>query len=107
MNIEVLVESISSGVRVSTGWPWNLTAEAPTEPQAVRELQDQYQQKLLTGARVVRLSFEDQRVQKAWDTLASIPDDEWAQFQDAIQDNRKSADNLDAVVEACSEKPIE
>ncbi len=96
MTISILIEPCSAGVRVSTGAPLNIVAEAATETQAVEEAKTRYREKLSTGARIAPFSLEVDRFQQSWDQLASIPDDEWAKYQSAIREYRDACDARDA-----------
>lgn len=95
MTISVLIETCPAGVRVSTGAPLNIVAEASTESQAMESARTQYRDMLATGARLAPFPLDTDRFQQSWDRLAAIPDDEWDRFQSAIRDYRDSCDAID------------
>lgn len=95
MNTSVLIEPCAVGVRVSTGSPLNIVAEAATESQAMEDAKTRYREKLSTGARLAPLSLDADRYQHSLDNLAGIPDDEWEKFQSAVREYRESCDARD------------
>lgn len=99
MNISVLIEPCTAGVRVSTGAPLNIVAEAATETQAMEHAKTRYREILLSGARVAPLSLDGDRFQESWDRLANIPEEEWSKYQSAIREYRETC-NGDEVTDS-------
>ncbi|MBL8866690.1 MAG: hypothetical protein JNK93_14115 [Planctomycetia bacterium] len=72
MTFSVLTEPIATGFRASTGAPWSLFAEGPTEAAALNALRAMVDRKCLGGARIHQLNIPGD-LRAAWDELASDP----------------------------------
>lgn len=95
MNIPIWIEPCQIGIRVSTGGPLNIVTEAATESLALEQARKNYEEKLASGARWDSLNLSNDRLEKAWMNLASIPEEEWQLFQQAIQDHRSQSESLE------------
>jgi predicted RNase H-like HicB family nuclease len=96
MQVPVLIELLGDrpGYVARMGEPFNLSAEAATAEEALRELSQAVQQRLQTGAQVMPLTLP--LSPRASAASGWLPDDDLTrEWRQAIEDYRRECDEAD------------
>ncbi len=93
--IPVLLEPTPGGFRATTGAPWNLSAEAPTEEEALTAIRREYVMKQVAGLRVVDLALPepDPSIEAARKLAANAFLDEWVAHTKEARRRRESEED--------------